>query len=48
MTISGHKSASMFQRYNITDDRDKLRALEASREWTEKQAKSNVVEMVRR
>lgn len=48
MAISGHKSASMFQRYNITDDRDKLSALEASREWTEKQAKSNVVEMVRR
>jgi integrase len=48
MAISGHKTQAMFARYNITDDRDKLRALEASREWNEQQAKSNVVEMVRR
>jgi len=48
MAISGHKTEAMFRRYNITDDRDKLRALEASREWTEQQANSNVVGLVRR
>jgi len=35
MAISGNKTEAMFRRYNITDDRDKLRALEASREWNE-------------
>lgn len=27
MSISGHKTASMFARYNITDDRDQRQAL---------------------
>ena len=27
MAISGHKTASMFQRYNITDDRDMRQAI---------------------
>jgi integrase len=43
--ITGHRTDSMFSRYNITDERDKLNALEAARAYVESlpAAKSNVV-----
>jgi hypothetical protein len=49
MTVSGHKTRSMLDRYDITDQKDKRLALELAQEWTEAQAgeKSNVVEMSR-
>jgi integrase len=48
MSISGHETTSMFTRYNVSDDRDKLAALEAARRFTEAQpAAANVVALGR-
>ncbi len=33
MTITGHRTSSMFRRYAITDDTDRLKALKAAREY---------------
>jgi integrase len=45
MTVTGHETDSMFTRYNITDERDKLEALEKARGYVEGQRAevSNVV-----
>jgi hypothetical protein len=37
MRIIGHETDAMFNRYDITDNRDKLAALEASRRFVEQQ-----------
>ena len=33
MSISGHRTASMFERYNITDDRDQRQALQKVQQY---------------
>ena len=33
MSISGHRSPSMFERYNITDDRDQRQALQQVQQY---------------
>jgi len=38
MSISGHKTPSMFKRYDITDGRDQREALRAVKAYREKQA----------
>jgi len=45
--ITGHETDSMFRRYDITENRDELAALEAARRYVdaEPEEKSNVVEM---
>jgi integrase len=45
MDISGHKTISMFKRYNITDQRDKVAAFQHLAEHHEK-ARKKVVTMV--
>jgi hypothetical protein len=46
MSISGHKTASMFQRYNITTAEDKLDALRRRRVYLdERPAQAKVVRM---
>ncbi len=35
MSISGHRTVSAFLRYNITDDRDKIEALEKTQAYRE-------------
>lgn len=42
MTISGHRTVSVFQRYNITDEDDKRAALTAAAKYREEE-KKNVV-----
>jgi len=42
MSISGHKTNSMFTRYNITDDKDQRKALLMRQQYL-KTAKQNVV-----
>jgi hypothetical protein len=37
MRVTGHETDAMFQRYDITDNRDKLAALEAARKFVELQ-----------
>ena len=44
MTISGHRTVSVFQRYNITDEDDKRAALAAAATYRDEQ-KKNVVAM---
>lgn len=44
MSISGHETTAMFGRYNISDQRDKLAALEAAQRFTAgESSESNVV-----
>ena len=38
MRVTGHETDAMFQRYDITDNRDKLAALEAARIFVAQQA----------
>ena len=46
MSITGHKTAAMFRRYNISDGRDKLEALEKVERYFEAQrTERNVVPM---
>ena len=47
MSISGHRTASMFSSYNITDDRDQRKALRM-REKFVKTVKESVVAMAAR
>jgi hypothetical protein len=37
MRVTGHETDVMFNRYDITDDRDKLCALDAARRFVEQQ-----------
>ncbi len=37
-SISGHKTMSMFQRYNITDERDRREALRQTQEYRQQMA----------
>jgi hypothetical protein len=50
MTISGHKTVSMFMRYNITSDTDKVEALKKTAEHLAAKPKGDekVVEMPER
>ncbi len=38
MRVTGHETDAMFNRYDITDNRDKLAALEAARIFVAQQA----------
>jgi integrase len=40
MRVTGHETDAMFQRYDITDDRDKIAALDAARNLVNQQAGS--------
>jgi hypothetical protein len=40
MAISGHKTPSMFQRYNITSAEDKLEALRRRHSYVEERSRS--------
>jgi hypothetical protein len=37
MRVTGHETGAMFNRYDITDNRDKLSALDAARRFVEQQ-----------
>ena len=39
--ISGHRTRPMFHHYDISDSKDKRRALELARAWNESQAAEN-------
>ena len=47
MSISGHKTVSMFKRYNVTDEKDIAAAMLSVQKYNEAtaQAQSNVVAM---
>ena len=49
MRVTGHETDAMFQRYDITDNRDKLAALEAARAFVAQQGgtSSNVASIQR-
>jgi hypothetical protein len=49
MRVTGHETDAMFLRYDITDGRDKLGALEAARRFAEQQPgeKQNLVSVQR-
>ena len=49
MRVTGHETDAMFLRYDITDGRDKLGALEAARRFAEQQPgeKPNLVSVQR-
>jgi len=42
MEISGHETESTFERYNITDDRDRREALRRTQEFTDSQTRNLV------
>jgi len=42
MEISGHRTISVFNRYNITDDNDKREALRATQRYRQEQQKAVV------
>ena len=42
MTISGHRTVSVFQRYNITNENDKRAALRAIQQYRQGQKKAVV------
>jgi hypothetical protein len=46
MSISGHRTAAMFGRYNITDDRDQRQALRDVQEYRKAMAESAIGEQV--
>ncbi len=37
LRVTGHETDAMFNRYDITDNRDKLAALEAGRKFAQRQ-----------
>lgn len=47
-SISGHKTSSMLDRYNVSDTKDQRLALELSKRWAEAQEKTANVAEIRR
>jgi hypothetical protein len=48
MRITGHKTASMYRRYRIVDERDLREATESLQEYLEKQPQGSVVVPMRK